>query len=63
MNSCNFVLSRVEHEKVYNLWPYIDPCILNGDICSLLINFTNSIDPDQDQHNVGPDLDPNRLTL
>ena len=29
----------------------------------LLITFANSVDPDQDQQNVGPDLDPNCLTL
>ena len=27
----------------------------SGDLCHLLITFTNSLDPDQ---NVGPDLDP-----
>ena len=26
-------------------------------------SFANSLDPDQDRHNVGPDLDPNRLAL
>ena len=30
---------------------------------SLLITIANSLDPDQAQHNVGPDLDPNSLTL
>ena len=25
--------------------------------------LANSLDPDQEQHNVGPDLDPNCLTL
>ena len=29
----------------------------------LLITFTNSLDPDQDRPSVGPDLDPNSLTL
>ena len=29
----------------------------------LLITFANSLDPDQDRQNVGPDLDPNALTL
>ena len=29
----------------------------------LLITFANSLDLDQDQHNVGHDLDPIRLTL
>ena len=38
--------------------------IASCDFCRLLIIFTNSLDPDQDQQNVGPDLDPNRtLTL
>ena len=30
-------------------------------ICCL--TFANSLDPDQDRQNVGPDLDSNRLTL
>ena len=29
----------------------------------LLITFANSLDPDQGQQNVGPDLDPNSLTV
>ena len=35
----------------------------SGDFCLLLITFANSLDPDQDRQNVGPDLDPNCLTL
>ena len=35
----------------------------SSDFCHLMIIFTNSSDPDQDQQNVGPDLDSNRLTL
>ena len=31
--------------------------------CRLLIIFANSLDPDQARQNVGPDLDPNCLTL
>ena len=31
--------------------------------CHLLITFANSLDPDQDRQNVGPDLDRNGLTL
>ena len=43
-------------------------CVLNsslasGDFYRLLITFANSLDPDQDRQNVGPDLDPNCLTL
>ena len=26
-----------------------------------MIRVSNSLDPDQDRHNVGPDLDPNSL--
>ena len=29
----------------------------------LLITFSNSLDPDQARQNVGPNLDPNCLTL
>ena len=35
----------------------------SGNFCRLLITFANSLDPDQDRHYVGPDLDPNRLIL
>ena len=31
--------------------------------CCLLITFANSLDPDHDRQNFGPDLDPNCLTL
>ena len=34
-----------------------------GDFCHLLITFANSLDPDQDQQNIDPVLDPNGLTL
>ena len=37
--------------------------LASGDFCRLLITFANSLDPDQDQQIVGPDLDPNHLTL
>ena len=36
--------------------------LASGDFCCLLIAFANSLDPDQDRQNVGPDLDPNYLT-
>ena len=35
----------------------------SGYFCHLLITFANSLDPDQARQNVGPDLDPNCLTL
>ena len=37
--------------------------LASSDFCRLLITFTNSLDPDQDRQNVGPDLDSNCLTL
>ena len=33
-----------------------------GNICCLMITFANSLDQDQAQQDVGPDLDPNCLT-
>ena len=33
------------------------------DFCHLLLTFANSLDPNQDRVNVGPDLDPNCLNL
>ena len=49
-------------------WSRVDVFVLNSilancNFCHPLITFENSLDPDQDQQNVGPDLDPNRLTL
>ena len=35
----------------------------SGDCSRLLITFANSLDSDQVRQNVGPDLDPNCLTL
>ena len=32
--------------------------LASSDICHLLITLANSLDPDQDGQNVGPDLDP-----
>ena len=37
--------------------------LASSDFCCLLITFANSLDQDQDQQNVGPDLGPNRFTL
>ena len=34
----------------------------SGEFCSLLITFANSLDPDQESQNVGPGLNPSRLT-
>ena len=40
-----------------------DSFLASGGFCCLLKTFENSLDPDQDRHSVGPDLDPNCLTL
>ena len=47
------------------LWMYHNSNSLpvSGDFCRLLIIFANSLDPGQAHKNVGPDLDPNCLTL
>ena len=37
--------------------------IASSNFSCLLITFANGLDPNQDQQNVGPDLDPNPLTL
>ena len=46
-----------EDVQIYNSY------LASGDFCPLLITFPNSLDPDQDHHNVGPNLNPNRLAL
>ena len=35
----------------------------SGNFCHLPITFANSFDADQARRNVGPDLDPNCLTM
>ena len=52
-------------ENQFNLFNYNSilkffPC---GYFCRMLITLANSFDPDQNRHSVGPDLDPNRLTV
>ena len=37
--------------------------LAGSDFCHLVITFANSLDPDQDQLNVGPDLGPNYFIL
>ena len=37
--------------------------LASGNFCQLLITFTNSFDPDQEEQNIGPDLDLNHFTL
>ena len=42
---------------------YFDSISANGDFFHVPLTFANSLDPDQDQQNVGPDLDPKCLAL
>ena len=52
--------------KIISIAPDIhifNSLLASGALCHLLITFANSLNPDQDQHSVGPDLDPNSLTL
>ena len=41
----------------------INSFLASDDFCRLLVAYANSLDPDQDRHNVGPDLDIYCLTL
>ena len=41
----------------------ISSFLASGNFCHLPITFANSLDPDQDRQDVGPDLDPNCWTL
>ena len=56
----NFALdsdAAANYEYLINSFP------ASGDFCHLLITVAKSLDPDQARQNVGPDLDPNFLTL
>ena len=58
------VLTVNSHQVRYcSLYMSIYSFFACRDFCHLLITFANSLDPDQDRHNVGPDLNPNGLTL
>ena len=37
--------------------------LASDDFCCMLIYFAKSFESDQDRQKVGPDLDPNHLTL
>ena len=51
-------IAVIQHKMyVHNSFP------ASGGFCRLLITFANILDPDQARQNVGPDLDPNCLTL
>ena len=39
--------------------PISNSFFARGNFCCLLITFANSLDPDHDRQNAGPDLGPN----
>ena len=45
------------------LYAILNSLLASYIFCHLLLIFVKSLDPDQDRQNVGPDLDPNGLTL
>ena len=53
-----YCLKKVNVSQVMN-----SLLVSSGNFYRLLITFANSLDPDQGQQNVGPDLDTNHLTL
>ena len=55
---CNNDLRHMHMHKAFFYY-----FLASDDFCRRLITFANSLDPDQDRHYVGPDLDPNRLTF
>ena len=56
-------LQNLEFENFKGIQNFFNSSLASRDFCHLLITFENSLDPDQDQQNIGPDLDPNCLTI
>ena len=54
--SNTFVIGKLPLTE-YKMWNLLLTFLVIGDFRHLLITFANIFDPDQDQHNVGPDLD------
>ena len=55
--------NMVSHDLACYIVERINSFLASDDLFRLLMIFANSLGPDQDRQNVGPDLDPNRLTL
>ena len=53
----------VVHVKISTSAFFVNSFPLVTNFYHLLKSFANSLDPDQAHQNVGPDLDPNCLTL
>ena len=49
-------------ETLFSVRMVFNSFFVIGDFRHLLITFAISLDPDKGGQNVGPDLDPNRLT-
>ena len=60
---CNNLFVPKMSRRVYILGILSNPLPAIGEFCSLLLVFANSLEQDQARRNVGPDLDPNCLTL
>ena len=55
---------KPQHLYVFRTLLFVPNYFLLGvNFCRLLINFANSLDPDQDRLHVGPDLGSTCLTL
>ena len=72
MNNLKMVTDRRKHQFLSEMcietelfWGNFNlySILASGAFCRLLITFANSLGPDQDQQNVGPELDLNHLTL
>ena len=51
---------RILRNGSYNSASHLCNCFLaSGELCHLLITFANSLYPDQDQHDISPELDCN----
>ena len=57
------IQSAVSSLAVNNQGHKVDAMMSQIMFCVIVITFANSLNTDQDRHSVGPDLDPNCLTL
>ena len=55
LNKDCYLILRIDY------FTYFSSFLVSGDFYHLLIIFANSLDPDQERQNVGPDLGPNRF--
>ena len=60
---CKIDFNPIEVHKFFLTNALFNIFFASSNFCRLLITFANSLDPDQDRKNVGPDLNPNSFTL